>query len=442
VLALAIENPHAHASVSAVSKKRKPVKTIARVQSLPPIQSLPPAPPPPPPDLLAPSVLIPLYVLVIVIGYKVFRSGAATVKGNDLSPQRALFAAVNAATLTGFQERTSLNEYTPAGQWLTLGLTLTGIWFSFIAGGMAVVRIARLGFSDARIVLWSLGTTALVAFIGGPMLLGDGRGLFAATFDALSAFGNSGLYAGRLLGDGAWQSHLVLLPLALIGGLGLPVIMELWERSRGRGGEGLSPHTQSVLAWTAGVYIVAALLLLALQWPDNSFIAWRHTLATVSREVINARSAGFPFDFATYWPRVVQWVTIGLMIIGAAPAGTGGGVKVTTLGVITAGTRDALRDRSAGRLFGIALVWLAVYILMLGVALLVLLTTEPQMPGDRLLFLAASALGNVGISHDPIALSQAGWYALSATMLAGRVAPVLMLWWVVDTAPSAEIAVG
>jgi len=265
--------------------------------------------------------------------------------------------------------------------------------------------------------------------------------LFATTFDALSAFGNSGLYAGRLPGEAAWQSHLVLLPLALIGGLGLPVIMELWERPR-RGGERLSSHTLSVLAWTAGVYLVCALLLLALQWPDNSFIAWRHTVATVSREAINARSAGFPFDFATYWPRVVQWVTIALMIVGAAPAGTGGGVKVTTLAVISAGTRDALRDRPAGRLFGVALIWLAVYTLMLGIALLVLLTTEPQMPGDRLLFLAASALGNVGISHDPIALSQAGWYALSATMLAGRVAPVLMLWWVVDSAPSAQIAVG
>jgi trk system potassium uptake protein TrkH len=425
-----------------VSNKRQSTKTRQANDEAPARITLAPSPGiSAPPGLLGPSVLIPVYVLVIVIGYVIFRSGAVTVSGNELSRQRALFAAVNAATLTGFQQTTNVNEYTPGGQLLAMALTVTGILFSFIAGGTAVVRIAQLRFSDRRIVLWSLGTTALVALVAGPLLLGDGRGLFAATFDALSAFGNSGLYAGRLPTGEAWQAHLVLLPLALIGGAGLPVLIELWERTRG-GDERLSPHTQSVLTWTAGIYIAAALLLLALQWPDNSFAAWRHAMATVSHEAINARTAGFPFDFATYWPRVVQWVTIALMIIGAAPAGTGGGVKVTTLAAITSGTRDALRDRPAGRIFGVALIWLGVYLLMLAVALLVLLSTEPQMPGDRLLFLAASALGNVGLSHDPVALSQAGWYAISATMLAGRIAPVLMLWWIVDTAPDARVAVG
>ena len=45
------------------------------------------------------------------------------------------------------------------------------------------------------------------------------------------------------------------------------------------------------------------------------------------------------------------------------------------------------------------------------------------MRGDRLLFLAASALGNVGLSHDRVVPSTAGLYVLSATMFGESSAP-------------------
>lgn len=389
--------------------------------------------------LLGPSALVPLYTLLIVGGYFVFHSGAATVSGNEMSRQRALFAAVNAATLTGFQQSTNVNDYTPLGQMLVLGLTLAGILFSFIAGGLAVVRIARMPYSDGRVVAWAFGATMIALILGACALLGDGRGIFAASFQALGAFGNSGLYLGRLPAQDAARTHVVLLPLAVLGGLGLPVLMELFDRVRGR--ICLSAHSQSVLIWTAGVYMVATALLIFLQWPSTESPAqWRRAIGSASRLAINARSAGFPGDFPSL--RTVQWVLIALMILGAAPAGTAGGLKVTTLAVISGGVRDALRRRAVGRAFGVAMVWAVVYLALFGSSLLVLLTSEPQMPADRLLFLAASALGNVGLAHDPVSLSEPGLYAISVMMLVGRVAPVLMLWWVLDTTPEADVAAG
>jgi Trk-type K+ transport system membrane component len=256
-------------------------------------------------------------------------------------------------------------------------------------------------------------------------------------FDAASAMGNSGLYAGTLPAVNAWQTQLILLPLALLGGLGSPVLIELFDRARGRGP--LSTHSQRVLRWTAGIYVVAVAVLLFLQWPDSTE-AWRRSIASASQLAISARSAGFPFEFPTI--RAVQWFVLALMIVGAAPAGTAGGLKVTTLAVVTSGACDALRRRPVGRALGVALVWVGVYFVILAVAVLVLVTTEPQIPADRMLFLAASALGNVGLSQDPVTLSDVGFYIVSAVMLVGRVAPVLMLWWVVDTTPEAEVAVG
>jgi trk system potassium uptake protein len=398
-----------------------------------------------PAGVLSPSVLIPVYVLLIVIGYVVFHSGAATIKGNDQSPQKSLFAAVNAVTLTGFQQSTNVADYTPIGKWVAFALTIGGILFSFLAAAPAVVRIARLPYSDWRVFLWSIGVTIVVMILGGAALAGGGNGPFEACFQSLSAFGNSGLFAGKLPAADSIRTHLALLPLAIMGGLGLPVLMELFDRDRMNGKRGLSLHSQITLRWTAGAYIIGVVLLFLLQWPGStdSIEPWRNAAMLASRQTINARSAGFPFALG---PGVVQWATILLMIIGASSAGTAGGLKVTTLATIAGGTRQALRDDDERvenrRPFAIALIWLGIYLLLLTASALTLVATEPQMHADRLLFLAISALGNVGLSHDPVSLSDTGWYVLSATMLVGRVAPVMVLWWMAETTPSAVVAIG
>ena len=64
------------------------------------------------------------------------------------------------------------------------------------------------------------------------------------------------------------------------------------------------------------------------------------------------------------------------------------------------------------------------------------------MSADRLLFLSVSAASNVGLSQDPVSMTGPGLYTLSAVMLAGRVAPVLVLWWMARTTRDSALAVG
>jgi len=386
-------------------------------------------------------LFIPIYVLLILLGWAAFHSGAVTIAGNELSSRRALFTAVNAATLTGFSQPISTSDYTTRGQELALALMIAGMLFSFIAGGIAVVRIARLPYSNLRVIAWSFVLPAIVAGIASLIVVGGGS--FDSLFQAISALGNSGLYTGHLPESNGILAFGVLLPLAVVGGLGLPVLMDLTDRATGRRSS-LSNHSRTVLSWTCGIYVVSAIVLVLLQLPSSgaSWAAWQGALENATRQAINARSAGFAFEFASSWPRIVQWVIMGLMIIGAAPAGTGGGIKVTTLAALSDGTRNALGYRAPNRLFAFAFLWLAIYFAMLLLTLLALLMTEPQLPADRVLFLAISALGNVGLSHEAISLSDGGFYILSVTMLAGRIAPVLMLWWIAQSVPEADVAVG
>src|SRR5439155_15754072 len=106
------------------------------------------------------------------------------------------------------------------------------------------------------------------------------------------------------------------------------------------------------------------------------------------------------------------------------------------------GTRDLLAAKNPGRGYAIAMSWVGLYLAMALVGLVLLLMAEPQMNADRVVFLAVSALGNVGLAHDVLSNSPKGSYVLCALMLAGRMIPPLMLWWMADTAEGAEVAVG
>ena len=117
---------------------------------------------------LGPSVLIPVYIACILIGYLIFHtSGLATATGNEMSRQRALFASVNAATLTGFAQSTNVNDYTATGQATVFGLVVAGILFTLIAGGTAVCRVAGLKYSDTRIAITAVASIVMVAIVGG-----------------------------------------------------------------------------------------------------------------------------------------------------------------------------------------------------------------------------------------------------------------------------------
>jgi Trk-type K+ transport system membrane component len=413
-----------------------PARLLA-VESLPG-QQLPALPAPP--EILGPSVLVPLFCSSIVLGCLLYHvPGFATLKGNELTWPQPLFTAVNAATLTGFQQPRNPNDYTVAGQMLTLFLTIMGMMFSFICGGVAVIRIARMRFKDWQLIAWAGGSIVAVSILGGVAMLGDTRTFSQASFQAISAFGNSGLTLGKLPAAASGPAVLVLLPLAVLGGLGLPVLMELVDVVRRR--TSLSAHSRSVLSWSAGVYLALMILLVLLRWASGAG-DFSNMVIDASQMSINSRSAGFAFSFVANLPQAMTFFLVLAMVIGASPAGTGGGVKVTTLATLSTGTLDVLAGRPPGRRFGAAIIWVAVYLGMLTLSTIGLLMTDSEIHLDRGLFLAASALGNVGLSHNPVEAPQAAIYVLCATMLVGRVAPVLMLWFLIDTTPDAVVAMG
>src|SRR5947199_3108939 len=96
--------------------------------------------------------LIAAYLLMLISGAIVLRMPGATVRGNEMSFQRAAFTAVNAGTLTGFQQPVALDEYGASGQACVLTLTVGGTLFTLIVGGIALNRLLRMRYRDVQII--------------------------------------------------------------------------------------------------------------------------------------------------------------------------------------------------------------------------------------------------------------------------------------------------
>jgi Trk-type K+ transport system membrane component len=255
-------------------------------------------------------------------------------------------------------------------------------------------------------------------------------------FLAASAFGNVGLTAEPRPLLGEMRTMFVLLPLSILGGVGLPVLIDLLDRIRGVRSR-LLPHSRIVLMGLSIAFIVGTIVAFYFAVPqtlsdstaDGAFVPARDAFATSSTLTINARSAGFPLDRIDAFPRALPWFVMVLMLIGAGPAGTSGGLKITAFYVLIRDVLKLLRGEAPSRALAVSIVWITLLALAIGVTVLALAPSQAQLPGDRLLFLVISAACNVGLAHNPISINETNGYFLSAAMVLGRFLPIAVLWW-------------
>ncbi|MDW8261085.1 MAG: hypothetical protein RMJ35_01035 [Phycisphaerales bacterium] len=379
-------------------------------------------------EWMVPSACL-AYALLLIVGFGLFRTRWTTPVDAvmPMSPHRAAFFVCNAATLSGFQTSLAVESLQPLGQFVLFVLMVAGGMLSWVVGGILVKRALRLEVSDLQIVAAS-GCLLLLAVVAG-MILNFGDGIWRSSFNAVSAVTNCGLWIGPPPAGNRLEMGAFFLPLALLGGLGITVILELVGAPVHRA---LSPHAAMVLTLSAVVYLLGFRAVFCSQWLFGGIVeeSWRSGLWQASALSINARSAGLPGELLSSLPRPTQWMVGGLMLIGGGSGGATGGLKLTTLAVLALGVAGVLRGRAPERIFGIAAVWLGLYLLLIAGTFLLLLGLVPELSADRLLMLSISAVGNVGLSHDVLSAGGHDGSILTAAMLAGRVMPLVILAWV------------
>ncbi|HWS81165.1 MAG TPA: potassium transporter TrkG [Rubrobacter sp.] len=297
-----------------------------------------------------------------------------------------------------------------------------------------LLQIARITFAVELLAAVALS----VAFIRRGMA--PLEAVFQGFFHAIMGFCNAGLvnlesgsfipYAGDWLVVGTLSLAIIL------GGLGFPVLVDLYRYRKGRR---LTVHSRLVLITSAVLLVVGIVSVAAMEWSNSGTLGGQSLSTRLAMSVfqgVTARTAGF---FTVSYPEmrdptlVVQTL---LMFVGTAPTSTGGGIKVTTLAlvflIIVSQVRGQDRITLFWRTLPRSLVAKALSVLALA-SLLVFLSTLALMVSDGLEFLSAlfevtSAFGTVGLSLDVTpTLSTFGKVLISAVMFLGRVGPITFI---------------
>jgi trk system potassium uptake protein TrkH len=363
---------------------------------------------------------------------------------------RRLFTAINAATNTGFQQSPGITDLSTFGRVTVLLLIIAGSLFSMIVGGLAVVRILRLRYRDAQVIAAGMIVQAIAMTLGTFLLWqpwsnssSAGGTMLDAMFLAASAIGNCGMFLSTHPAQTDFTTFLVFLPMSILGGLGLTVIMEIFDAIFRR--QRMSPHAIITVNLSAWVFLVAFVLIAAMNLINGgsfSGSSFRGAIESACVLSIQSRTGGMPITPLSSSTHLLQWVLMLLMAIGAGSAGTAGGLKLTTIAELYKGVRRVLAGERTGRIFGIAVVWLGSYfgIVLLGSILLAYVNSTASVDGN--FFTAVSAASNVGYLTGDIPDERNVMFATAAIMLLGRMTPLMILWWTADTTADADVAVG
>lgn len=280
----------------------------------------------------------------------------------------------------------------------------------FFAGGLGMDTPAgavKLLFKVLKITLLVEALGAIPLFFAFARQFSWGRSFYLAVFHSVSAFCNAGfsLFADSLMGysQAFWVPGTVMV-LLFLGGLGYPALVEMQAFVMRR--ERLSPYVRLVLFMSLFLGGVGTVLLLVIEW--NGVLAGLSPLLKLWNSLFHSltpRTAGFNTLSMGGFSAAGLALTVLLMVVGASPASTGGGLKTTTFGVLLAaswsnlrGEEDVIlwRRRIPFQTVSRALTLFCLYLgtLFLG-SLVLTLTGESFLEGA---FEVASALGTVGLS--------------------------------------------
>lgn len=409
-------------------------------------------------------LLVGTFALMSVLGTLMLELPLAAADGVGIGVADALFTAVSAVCVTGLAVLDTATDFSTTGQFMILVLIQIGglgiMTFSTVIlralgrrvslrheGAVArilshrdrggVVAVAR------KIILLTVISEGLgaLALSFGFWAAGDAplQAAWRGLFTAISAFCNAGfaIQSTSLIPyqHSPWILHTVAL-LIIIGGLA-PIAALVLPDHNSSGPRRFSLHTKLVVTMTGVLLFAGMLFFAAFEW-DGALagLPLSDRLHNAWFQSVTLRTAGFnSVDLNGVQPHSLMMMLV-WMLIGGAPGGTAGGIKVTTVAVIGLVVMNSIRGRWGAQAFGRRLSPPTIYkSLVISVvagaaiflAAICLLLTQ-STPASVAIFEVVSALGTVGLSiGGTAALDGVGRAVIIVCMFVGRVGALSIL---------------
>ncbi len=409
------------------------------------------------------------FATIIITGTILLCMPFSIRNGQFGNPVDCLFTATSATCVTGITLLDTYNYFTPFGHGVILLLIQVGglgfltlvTFINLMLGkklGWSTVKMAASDLTDdamatntkklfCEIVLYSFGLEALGAAVLCIAFVPDfgALGVFIAIFTSISAFCNAGFdlmsahqgayglseYTGNPL------VMITMIVLILLGGLGFIV----WQNIRHyKKLNRLLLHTRVVLLMTSVMFVSGTLLILIPEFNNPATLGNMPVGEKILTSMFlsaSSRTAGFVcFDLNGLLPFTKVAITV-LMFIGAAPASTAGGIKVTTLAIIVFTVISVLKGRDDTYMLGCKIKRDAVYktftVTVLSLAFIAVSFTAITMMCETLklhcvIFEVVSGFSTTGYSLGTSAeMNAPSKLIMVLAMFAGRVGPVTLM---------------
>ncbi len=402
---------------------------------------------------------------IILLGSALLALPAASATGKGIPWFDTLFTSTSAVCVTGLVVVDTGTAYSTFGHVVLLLLIELG-GLGFMTFATLIFRLMGRAFSMrermimreslneddmggmVQMVMWVARSAFTVQLVGALLfsirlipLYGPAKGAFFALFHAVSAFCNAGfdLFGGgrSLTGfSGDALINITAVALVIVGGLGFSTLHDMLDKRRFRR---FRLHTKLVLVTYGALLLGGFLIVLALEWSNPETLGplgIGDKLMAALFQSVTLRTAGFNTIDQAALRDATKLIGGFLMLIGCAPASTGGGIKVTTFAIMVLTVRMVSRGESCIVVFNrridraliqrtVAIACIAVAVAIVDVCALSLL--QPEAAFLDLYYECVSAVGTVGISAIGSAnLCPLARVLIIITMYIGRIGPLSM----------------
>ncbi len=425
---------------------------------------------------LGPSqILVIGFLTVIVVAGLLLMLPISSQTGDSTSFIDAIFTSTSAVCVTGLVVVNTLEHWSLFGKMIILlciqigGLGfMTLVSMAFIFMGRRITLKDRLLMQEALSFNTTAGIvrftkvifklTILIEGIGALLLsfafipeYGVIKGIGYSIFHAVSAFCNAGfdLVGGSSLTPyvGSGIVNLTVILLVICGGLGYTVWLDTYQTVK------LKVQSPAHFTWkqafykmtlhTKLVWIITTLLILGgfvfffvVEYSNPATfgdLTFKEKLYAAMFQSVSPRTAGFNTVNLAELTLPSKLMTMILMLIGGSPAGTAGGIKTVTIGVLVLCALSSLKGKEQtvafkrtipSRVIMRALTVIIISAMIILGMLMILTVTENQSFVD-ILFEVVSAFATVGLTLGITSeLTFIGKIIIIILMFIGRLGPI------------------
>ncbi len=389
----------------------------------------------------------------------------------------ALFTATSAVCVTGLVVVNTLEHWSIFGKIIILAcIQVGGLGFMtlvsmiFVLMGRRITLKNRLLMQEAmnfsttsgvvRFTQIVLKLTFLIEGIGAVLLsvvfiprYGIFTGICYSIFHSISAFCNAGF---DILGDNSLMNYVgnewlnvTIMLLIICGGLGYTVWLDTYDAFKLKLNSAehftwrqafykLSLHTKLVWILTISLILFGFIFFFFAEYHNPATLgplSLGDKITAAMFQSVSPRTAGFntlPLDELTVGS---QLITIFLMFIGGSPAGTAGGIKTVTIGLLAISAYSVLQGNTTIVIFrkkiAIDQILKALTVITIGLiittVMLTILTFTEDATFMELLFETVSAFATVGLTLGITStLSLTGKFVIIILMFVGRLGLITM----------------